>query len=285
MRPFEFYAPTSLAEALEVLASYGERARPLAGGTDLLVQMREGRKAPQALVSLKRVDELRGLSFDPEQGLWLGARTTLREVTRSPLLREHYPCLVQAAAVMASEQVRSLATVGGNLCNASPAADLAPPLLALDAEAVIVGPGGERRLPLTEFFQGPGQTDLGRDELLKGLHLPPPRGRALYLKHAYRAYMDLAVVGVAVRLGTSQGADGARVALGAVALVPLRVEMAEAMLADGPPSPERLEEVARAAAAACSPIDDVRGSAWYRRRMVEVLTRRALEALLQEGKS
>jgi CO/xanthine dehydrogenase FAD-binding subunit len=185
MKPFDYYAPTSLNEALGLLAEQGRRARALAGGTDLLLKMRAGRLAPGCLINIKRLPELRGLSYDETQGLRLGALTTVAEIMASPDVCSRYPALAHAAATMASVQIRNLATVGGNLCNAAPSADLAPPLIALGAQVHIAGPRGERSVALEEFFLGPGQPALADDELLVALTLPPPeRGlTAVYLKH------------------------------------------------------------------------------------------------------
>jgi carbon-monoxide dehydrogenase medium subunit len=183
---------------------------------------------------------------------------------------------------MASEQIRNFATVGGNLCNASPSADLAPPLIALDATVCLAGREGERRLPLEAMFLGPGRSALEAGELLKEIHVPPPAGQTVYLKQAPRAYMDIAVVGVAVRIEQADGrCEQARIALGAVAPVPLRAFRAETELVGRPLTAERIQRAAAIAAEECSPIDDVRSSAWYRRRAVEVLTRRALQQLQQ----
>jgi carbon-monoxide dehydrogenase medium subunit len=284
MRAFDLYSPTSLPEALSLITELNGEAVPLAGGTNLLLQMRSGEVTPRAVVSLRRLEELDGMSFDPRQGLRLGARLTLRQLTRSPIVRQHYPCLAQAAAVMASEQIRSLATVGGNLCNAAPSADLAPPLLVLDAQVRLVGPTGDRRMPLEAFFLGPGRTARAESELLVDVLLPPPDGTAVYLKHSLRAYMDNAVAGVAVRRIPSNGHAGrVHIALGAVAPVPMIARRAQEALQDGDGSPAAMARAAAAAAEECSPIDDVRASASYRRRLVEILVRRGLEAVHAGG--
>jgi carbon-monoxide dehydrogenase medium subunit len=287
MKPFDYLAPRTLAEAVEALAKHNGQARMIAGGTDLLLKMKAGRLAPKVVVNIKRIPELRCLSFDSH--LTLGALTTLEELRRSPIIREHYPALAEAAATMASTQIRNLATVGGNLCNAAPSADLAPILIALNAIVRIAGPGGERRIPLGEFFTGPGTTVLGPGELMAALKVPRPTGPALYLKHSPREHMDIAVVGVGLSLRWSSTlratatptptCESARVVLGAVAPTPLRAQRAEEELLGGPLTAERIDRAAKLAAEESKPIDDVRGSAWYRRRMVEVLTRRGLESL------
>lgn len=282
MKPFDYYAPTSLNEALALLAEQAGRARALAGGTDLLLKMRAGKLAPGCLINIKRIPELRGLGYDETQGLWLGALTTVAEIMASPDVCSRYPVLAHAAATMASVQIRNLATVGGNLCNAAPSADLAPPLIALGAQAHIVGPRGERSVALENFFTGPGQTALADDELLIGVTVPPPGAglTAVYLKHTPREAMDIAIVGVAAAVALNEGVcASARIVLGAVAPTPLVAQAAGAALIGRPLEEKHIAEAARLAAQAARPIDDVRASAWYRREMVEVLVRRALGAV------
>jgi carbon-monoxide dehydrogenase medium subunit len=287
MKAFEYFAPRSLAEATEVLARYQGEARTVAGGTDLLLKMKAGRLSPKAIVNIKRVPELRGLTFNSH--LTLGALTTLEEIKQSSMIRERYPALSDAAATMASVQIRNLATVGGNLCNAAPSADLAPILIALNAAARLAGIKGERRIPLEDFFTGPGTTVLAPGELLVSLEVPPPAGPSVYLKHSPREHMDIAVVGIGLALRgynpLSQECAEPRVVLGAVAPVPLRARRAEAELTGGPLAAERIDRAAKIAAEEAKPIDDVRGSAWYRRRMVAVLTRRGLETLTRADKN
>jgi carbon-monoxide dehydrogenase medium subunit len=277
MKLFEYFAPKMLQEAVEILAHYNGEARALAGGTDLLVQMKEGRAAPKAVVNLKHIADLHRHIFDGS--LTLGALTTLEAIRRSCLVRDHYPALADAAATIASVQIRNLATIGGNLGNASPAADLAPILIALDAAVRIAGPGGDRRILLDAFFTGPGATVLRPGELLVSIEIPTTRRPALYLKHAPRAAMDIAIVGVglAMQMNDDVCAD-ARIVLGAVAPKPMRARHAEAELIGERVTRERICRAAQIAAEEAKPIDDVRGSAWYRRRMVEVLTRRGLIA-------
>lgn len=283
MRGFEHFSPTSLAEAVELLRQFNGRAAIIAGGTDLMLKLKAGTLRPQAVINIKRLSELQSIAFDPQAGLRLGATVTLRALTRSPIVRDHYPALASAAGLMASEQIRSLATIGGNLCNASPAADLAPPLIVLGAEVRLLSQEGERRVALEDFFVAPGASVLRPGELLMEIHIPQPRGEAVYLKLTPRAFMDIAVVGVAVRLEQQDGlCRDTAIALGAVAPTPLRARQAQAVLRDRPFSPELIEQAAQIAAAECSPIDDVRGSAWYRRQMVEAMVRRALMRLVAD---
>lgn len=285
MKSFEYFAPATLSEAYQLLDAHKGEARVIAGGTDLLLKMKAGtlRVAPKAIVNIKRLPELRGIS-NLQSLISIGALTTLEELRRSSLIREHFPALAQAANTMASVQIRNLATAGGNLCNAAPSADLAPILIALKAVAVISGSSGARRIPLDEFFIGPGQTVLAPVELLFSIEVPPPDGRSLYLKRAPRQHMDIAVVGVGLSLRLEDGrCESARVVLGAVAPIPLRARRAEAELTGGRLTTERISRAAKLAAQEAKPIDDVRSSAWYRLRMVEVLTRRGLTDLMQTG--
>lgn len=279
MKPFEYFAPQTLQEAVEILAACGGKARPLAGGTDLLLKMKLGEAAPATVVNIKRIPDLRRIEFNSH--LTLGALTTLEEVRYSPLVRDHAPILAMAAATMASTQIRNLATVGGNLCTAAPSADLAPALIASNARACIVGPNGERSVALDEFFLGPGQSVLAPDELLVSVDVPRAGGPALYLKHMPRAGMDIAVVGVGIALTLNEDrCVSARIALGAVGPTPMRARRAEAELIAGSLTPDRVARAARLAAEEARPIDDVRGAAWYRRHMIEVLVRRGLTKLI-----
>ena len=278
MKAFEHYAPDSVEELLELLKSK-PNAKLIAGGTDLILQMKEGTAQPETVVSLKNVEELGGFTVS-KNGYRLGTGMTLRRITRSNELTQNFPGLIYAAGVVASEQIRSLATLGGNICNASPSADMVPPLIALDAVVQLVSSQSQRELPLSEFFKGPGESVLKSGEILHSIFLPQPSGSMIYSKHAPRKYMDLAVVGVAVRLAKKHGKiNEARVALGAVGPVPFRAEKTEALLAGQTLTTELMREAGEMAAGECVPIDDIRGSAWYRKRMVKVHVRRNLEAL------
>jgi carbon-monoxide dehydrogenase medium subunit len=282
MKPFDYFSPKTLSEASEVLSKYNDDARMIAGGTDLLLKMKAGRLAPKAIINIKRIPDLRGLTFNSH--LTMGALTTLEEIKQSPIIQQHYPALSSAAATMASVQIRNLATVGGNMCNAAPSADLAPILIALNATAVINGAKGERRVALEEFFIAPGKSVLGVSELLISLEVPKQEGKSIYLKHSPREHMDIAVVGVGIACRgfnplTRQAAD-VRVVLGAVAPIPLRAKNAEEEVMGGSLTKERIERAAKIAAEEAKPIDDVRGSVWYRRKIVEVLVKRGLTGLV-----
>ena len=279
MKAFDYFSPGELEEATRILADYGPEGRALAGGTDLLIRLKRRQWQVRGVVSLKRIATLRHLSLNGE--LRLGARVTLNDLIRSPLILEHFPVLAETAGTMAGVQVRSLATVGGNICNASPAADMAPPLIALDARVVIVGRDGERVAPLDEFFIGPGKSVLTPGELVRELAVPHDDStRVAYTKLEHREAMDIAIAGVGVSIKTeAQYCRDVRIVLGAVAPTPLRARQAEDFLRGSELTEENIREAARIAAREAKPIDDVRGSAWYRREMVEVLTRRILMGL------
>lgn len=280
MKPFDHYSPKTLPEALGLLDRFNGEGMVIAGGTDLNLKMKAGSITPEAIINIKRLPELKGITFDKDSGLKLGALTTLRELTRSPLIKENFPTLARAAMSMASEQIRSFATLGGNLSNASPSADMAPPLIALDAEVTIVGKSTERTIPLEKFFHGPGSSALKPGELLKQINLPPPSGNTIFLKHSPRAFMDIAVVCIAINIEIQKAiCKRAIIVLGAVSPVPLRVRRAEAELVDQPLSSENISSAAKIAAQECAPIDDIRGSIWYRRSMVEVFIIRGLHIL------
>jgi CO/xanthine dehydrogenase FAD-binding subunit len=283
MHEFRYLEPRNIAEACVMLAEYGGRARLLAGGTDLVLQMETGRHKPEAVIYLGRLHELEGIRFHERSGLTVGSLATMRDLETHPVVRERYPTLARGAAEVGSVQIRNLATLGGNLCNASPSADTAPSLLSLDAQVKIAGTGGERTVTVDQFWTGPGRTDLKHDELVTGIVLPAPApgARTFYYKLAVRKAMDLAIVGIAVSLVRQNGScRDVRIALGAVAPVVLRAAEAEQLIAAGPANPARLEEAARLAMEATQPISDQRASAHYRREMVRALTHRALSELL-----
>ena len=281
MHSFEYLEPATVVDAARTLAQYGNRARVLAGGTDLLIQMQHGRHQPDAVVSLGRIPELREITWDPARGLRVGGAATLRQVENHPTVIENYPALEVGAREVGSVQIRNLGTLAGNAANASPSADTSPALLAYDAEVELVGANGvSRALPVGEFWTGPGRTALQAGEFIVAIRLPaPPAGlRSLYRKLAVRKAMDLAMVGVGLSL-VPQGdsASHVRIALGAVGPVCFRAAEAEAALQSG--GRAAIDEAARLAAAASSPIDDQRASAAYRRAMVQRLVASGLTQL------
>jgi carbon-monoxide dehydrogenase medium subunit len=258
----------------------------VAGGTDLVPQLKGGMLRPPCVVDLSGVAPLRRLARGESGALRIGASVTARTLERDDAVRAHYPGLAESGGMIGSVQIRNLATVGGNLCNAAPSADMAPPLLALDAEAVIAGPRGERRVPLASFFVGVRRTVLASDELLVELVVPAPgpRSGGSYRRHTPRRELDIAVVGVASQLTLSDGVCAkARIALAAVAPIPLRATAAEQALEGRPVTPEQLERAATLAADAARPISDQRGSADFRRHLVRVLTRRTLRTALERA--
>ena len=290
MRTFEYKAPETIDEAVSLLKEAGGSARPLAGGTDLVVQMKERATRfpyPATIVSLDRVSELRGVDFSETGGLRIGAGATMTDVATHPVVRERYAALAEGAGVVGSLQTMNMATIGGNVCNAAPSADTVPPLLVYDAKAVIVGPNGRRTLPIAEFFRGPGETALESDELLAELRLPVPATGtgAAYQRNTPRKQMDIAVVGVAVALTLSGDTiERARVALGAVAPTPLRATAAEAALQGQTANEETFAKAAAAAVQDSSPISDLRASAEFRRHLVKVMTARLLAEAANRAK-
>jgi aerobic carbon-monoxide dehydrogenase medium subunit len=283
VRRFELALPNSLAECLPLLAARGGTAKLVAGGTDLLPQLKNGLLRPAWVIDLSGVAELRTLAPDDGRGFRIGAAVTARELELDARVRASYPALAESGAMVGSVQVRNLATVGGNLCNAAPSADMAPPLVALDAEAVIAGPGGRRRVPLGAFFLGVRKTVLAPDELLVELTVPAPgpRSGGCYQRHTPRRELDIAVVGVASQLTLANGVCAkARIALAAVAPTPVRATAAEEALVGQPVTPAQIERAATLAVESARPISDQRGSAEFRRHLVRVLTRRTLTTAL-----
>ena len=285
MRRFELTLPRSVDEALRVLSDRGSEAKLLAGGTDLLPQMKNGLLKPARVIDLSGVARVKALQSEVA-GLRIGAAVPARALERDATARSRYTALAESAALVGSVQVRNLATLGGNLCNAAPSADMAPPLLALDAEVVIVGPKGERRVPVAEFFTGVRQTVVAPDEILLEIVVPAPAARSggNYQRHTPRRELDIAVVGVAAQLTLSDGVcSTARIALAAVAPVPLRARQAEQALEGTPVTLEAIDRAADLAVGVAKPISDQRGSADYRRHLVRVLTRRTLRTALQRA--
>lgn len=292
MQAFSYVRAESLQQAVAALAEGGDTARVLSGGTDLLPQLKEGRRRASVVVDIKHIPELNELRYDPEGGLWLGAGVPCYRIYGNADISCTYPGLIDAAALIGGVQIQGRATLGGNLCNASPAADSIPALIAHDATCHIAGPDGPRDVPVAAFCTGPGRNVLGRGELLVSLHLPPARPGfgAAYLRFIPRNEMDIAVTGagVAVQLDAGgQRVEWARVALGAVAPTPLYVaEAGEALagvsLADVNAA---IETAAQRAQAAARPIDDMRGTIAQRKHLAAVLTRRALHIALERARA
>ncbi|MBI4011494.1 MAG: xanthine dehydrogenase family protein subunit M [Candidatus Rokubacteria bacterium] len=279
--PFAYHRPATVEEACRILARE-PGAAVLAGGTDLMVHLRQSWRGqrPPAVVNVKRIPGLDAIAV-ADGAIRLGALASLTALIEHPVIRAEYPVLSATARYMGSPAIRNLASVGGNLCNASPAADLPPVLLALDAEVGIAGPGGARRLPLERFFHGPGQTVLQPGELLVWVEFPRrrPPWPIRYERLDVRRAMDIAIAGAALAVCRDGGPRDARVALCAVAPTPIRVREAEAVLATEGLTDAAIAQAAELASAAARPISDVRATAGYRREMVGVLVRRGLEAL------
>lgn len=284
MEGFQYLRPTSVTEAVLLLAQHKEKARVIAGGQSLIPMLRSRLVSPAYIIGLEAIAELRRI--EPwDGGLRVGSIATHHEVLTSPVVKERAAILSEAEILVGSPAVRNLGTLGGNLCHNELGADPPPALLALDAAAVIVSPQGERRLPLESFFKGFLETALGEDEMLTYVDIPAlPSGAVWsYVKCRQRA-VDKAIVGVGVVLRIEEGVcREARVALGGVAPVPFRAKRAEAVLMGRHPSERIIEDAAAEAVEEAHPMSDVHASADYRRKMIAVFTRRALRRALETG--
>ncbi len=289
LKDFEYASASSIDEAVSLLSARGERARVLAGGTDLIVQLREGLREADLVVDVKRIPELRQCVFAAGQGLRLGAAVPCTQVYGDEALAAAYPALADAARIIGGWQIQTRASIGGNLCNASPAADSIPALIALGATCQVAGPGGARQVPAGQFCAGPGKNVLGRGEFLATIELPAPTARSgsAYLRFIPRNEMDIAVVGVGawVQLD-AQGKciEQARLALGAVGPTPIDAADAAKSLAGQEPTDAALVRASELAQQVARPISDRRGPAEYRRHLVGVLTRRTLAAAVARAR-
>ena len=276
---FEYFEPTSLSDVMTLLKEHGDKATLLAGGTDLLVWMKKRAVRSSVVVDLNKVPELSFIDVKGED-LRIGAATRLNDVKDSKAVQDRAPVLSEAIRVLATDAIRNRATIGGNLCSASPAADTAPPLLALDASVVLQGPHGNRTLPLSEFLIGPGQTLRKSDEVLRELTIHHKDGRSGFLKLGRRKGFTLSIASVAVFAVMTNGKfEDVRIAAGAVAPTPVRSKKAEEMLKGAAVNQENIERAAQLVEQEVNPITDVRASAAYRRAMACVLTRRVLKKL------
>ena len=287
MEAFEYVAPRSLAEAYGLLGN-GKRSQFLAGGTDIIVQLRERRKSCDQLIDLKKIPETTGFRFEPDGSLSIGAATACAELYENAEILRRLPGLVDAASLIGGIQIQSRASLGGNLSNASPAADSSPALMALGAQLVIGSATGQRTIPIEEYFTGPGRNALQTGELLVRIIVPsqPTRSGTFYHRFIPRNEMDIAVASAGVRLVLNAAGDrieSARVALGAVGPTPLMVPGAAQALAGQAPGPAAFAKAAEAAEAIASPITYMRGSVVQRKRLIAVLTRRALEGALKRA--
>ena len=276
---FEYFAPETIKEALRLLTEKGNGAHVLAGGTDLLLKISHHLLKPKAIIGLKKIRGLNHISFNRKKGLTIGATALLADVASHPEILKHYPAVAYAAQSTANVQIRNMGTVAGNLCNAAPSADNAPTLMAMGAEAIIVSTRGERRLPLNRFFKGPGLTALEPDEILTSIFVPvPPLQSGTSYQHiSARGKVDISAVGIGVMVTMSEKTcNDVRIFMGAVGPVPMQAVKTERMIRGKKLTPVLIEKASLNASTEAKPISDVRASAEYRRKMVVVLTKRAL---------
>lgn len=286
MRDFEFVTARTLDEAISALGRAKGGGRVLAGGTDLITQVKEGRRSPAVVIDIKGIPELNVLECSAEKGLRLGAAVACATVAQHPLVQQLYPMLVYACGLVGSIQIQNRAGIGGNFANAAPSADTAPPMMCLGARCVIAGRQGRREVAAADFFTGPGQTVLAPDELLVEFLVPPPppHSAGAYLRFIPREEMDIAVAGVGsfvVLDAAHHIIEEARLALCAVAPTPVHAKAAEDFLRGKPVSADVVQEASQLAVQATKPIDDVRGSIAYRQHLVNVLSQRTLSGALR----
>lgn len=282
---FEYLAPKTLGEACNLLAELGSGAKVMAGATDLIPPMRDKAFTADYLIDIKNIPGLDYLEYDEKEGLKIGALTKLRTIETSPIVKEKNPATAHAAKVIASTQIRAKATMAGNICNASPSNDSSPNLLVQEAKLLVQGPNKDRVIPFNEFFVGFKKTALEPGEIVTGIVIPPlaENEAAAYYKHAVRKAMDLAIIGVAVKIRVENGiCTDAKIALGAVAVTPIRAPKAEEVLIGKELTEEVIAAASEAAMNSCDPISDIRASKEYRKDMVRVFTKRAIKDCLEQ---
>ena len=289
MREIEYSVAQTVDEAVSLLAEKGQKARPLAGGTDILVQLRSGRRELDRLVEIKDIPETNQISYDPQKGLVLGSAVPCYRIYDDQTVCRVYPGLIDAAAMIGGIQIQGRATLGGNLCNAAPSADGVPPLIVLGTTCLIAGPKGTREVTAEHFCTGPGQNILEDGEFLVSFHIPPPQSHsgAHYMRFIPRNEMDIAVAGVGSSVvldASGKSFVSARISLASVAPTPLLVDEAGAALAGKEVSDKAIDDAAEAAMAASRPINDMRGTIQQRRHLVGVLTRRTLRGAIERAK-
>ena len=287
MKWIDYARPSSVQEAVGLLDEHGDCARTIAGGTDILVQLRTGRRRPDLIVDVKGIPELMDISYDSSNGLTLGAAVPCYRLYDDAAVRDAYPGLMDAATLIGGIQIQGRASFGGNLCNAAPSADAIPALIAHGATANVSGPDGDRQVPVEDFCTGPGASVLKPNELLVSIHVPAP-GKgfgARYIRFIPRNEMDIAVAGAGVSVVLDNGSiRSARVSLASVAPTPLLVNEAGEALAGKAPTDENIRVASDLARSAARPIDDMRGTIEYRKHLCEVLTRRALHTAVERAK-
>ena len=289
MQNFDFVSASSIQEVISSISNGHKHVRILSGGTDLIVQLREGRREADLLVDVKNVSELTSIKFHPESGLRIGAAASCSQICQHPDVRAHYPGLVDAFSLIGGVQIQNRASVGGNLCNASPAADSIPALIVHEARSLVAGPEGSYEVAVESFCTAPGQTILKPNEFLIFIQVPPLPARfgAHYLRFIPRGEMDIAVVGAGASVvldESGQRIKSARLALGAVAPTPLFIQEAGEYLTGREITPEAIKEAARIAQEAARPISDLRGTAAQRKHLSGVLARRALEKAIERAR-
>ena len=286
MKWVDYALPHSVREAVDLLAEHGDDARMLAGGTDILVLLRGGLPA-KLVVDVKDIPDLNEITYDPVEGLTLGAAVPCYRVYGNRAVSRAYPGLIDAASLIGGTQIQGRASIGGNLCNAAPSADAIPPLIALEATVNIAGPSGTRQVAVEDFCTAPRRTVLARGEMVVSIHLPPPAPGtgARYIRFIPRNEMDIAVAGAGVSVALDNGTfKSARVALASVAPTPLFVREAGEALAGQEVNEANVQRAAEIARDAARPITDMRGTIEYRKHLCEVLTRRALNTAIDRAK-
>jgi len=284
----DYAKPESVVEAVDLLATHREKARIFAGGTDILVQLRAGRRQEvDLLIDGKSIPELNELVYDPASGLTLGAAVPCYKINADTAVASAYPGLIDSTSIIGGTQIQGRASIGGNLCNAAPSADSIPGMIALKATANVVGPRSTRMIAVEDFCTGPGQTAMEPDELLVSIHFPPPEpGTGVrYIRFTPRNEMDIAVAGAGVSVSLNNGTfEDARIALASVAPTPLFVREAGEYLTGKPVSDESIQGAAEIARDSARPITDMRGTIEFRKHLCEVLTRRALNTAVERAK-
>ena len=289
MEPFDFVSPSSIEEAVKTLASSGDKARIMAGGTDMLVQMRAGRRTAPLVVNIKDIPELNVVSYDASRGLTLGAAVPCYKIYQDATLAKAYPCLIDSASLIGGIQIQGRATIGGNICNAAPSGDSIPSVIALGGICNIAGPNGTRELPAEEFCTAPGQNALQNGEILVSISIPAPQAHsgANYQRFIPRNEMDIAVAGVGSSVvldGSGQNFVSARIALSSVAPTPVFAKEAGDNLAGKAVSEEAIQQASELAQAAAKPISDMRGTIRQRTHLIGVLTRRTLNNAIERAR-
>lgn len=279
MENFEYFEPKTVQEAVGLLVKYKRAAKLLAGGTDLMLGMKEGFVQPRYLINLKTIKGLDKIAYSKKGGISIGSLTTWTAILSSRAILEHYPILREAASLIGGYQIRNRGTIGGNICHASPSADSAPALMVYGAQCVVSGPRRERVIPIEEIFSGAQKTSLKPGEILTGFRIPTPdpKSKGCYLKFSPRKAMDLPIVGVGALVRTSNGTfEEVKIALGAVAPTPIRARKAERFLVGKPVSDPSIRQAAEEAVNESRPITDLRASREYRLGLVRELTGQAI---------